>query len=112
MKIPKTANTVRFGVLSAALIKSTALFDPVRFGVLSAALINPTALFDPVLTHPDAVVVAVARDLTKSQTQAKWYGIPKARILYRAAVPIGHRRRLHPSSEWVTRRIGDQGHKA
>ncbi|KAK5014188.1 hypothetical protein LTR16_002618 [Cryomyces antarcticus] len=60
IRIPKTAN-------------------PVRFGVLSAALINPTALFDPVRTHPDAVIVPVAaRELAKAQAQATKYGIPRA----------------------------------
>ena len=59
--------------------KATKSANPVRFGILSAALINPTALFDTARTHPDAVVVAIAaRSLEKAQAQCKKYGIPDA----------------------------------
>jgi predicted dehydrogenase len=58
------------------IVKST---NPVRFGVLSAAGINPTALFAPIRTFPDAIVIAVsARNLAKAQAQAKKFGIPNA----------------------------------
>jgi predicted dehydrogenase len=50
---------------------------PLRIGVLSAAAINYTALFDPVESHPGAVVAAVAaRDVSRAQAQIKKYKLP------------------------------------
>lgn len=48
--------------------------EPLRIGVLSAALINPTALFDPIDTHPGVVLTALAaRTLPKAQAQIAKY---------------------------------------
>ncbi|KAI0344542.1 NAD(P)-binding protein [Trametopsis cervina] len=53
--------------------------NPLRFGILGAAAIAPEALIRPVISHPDAVVYAVAaRDLTRAQAFAKTHGIEKA----------------------------------
>ena len=51
---------------------------PVRFGILGAANIAPMALITPALSHPEAVVYAVAaRNLEKAQKFAKKHGIEK-----------------------------------
>ncbi|KAL2353474.1 NAD binding oxidoreductase [Cryomyces antarcticus] len=79
------------------------LFREVRFGVLSAALINPTALFDPVRTHPDAVIVPVAaRELAKAQAQATKYGIPRAYDIDAVYIPLPNS--LH--CEWAIKAMG------
>lgn len=51
--------------------------EPLRFGILGAANIAPIALIVPCLSHPDAVVTAVAaRSLDKAQMFAKKHDIP------------------------------------
>ncbi|EKM54182.1 uncharacterized protein PHACADRAFT_210000 [Phanerochaete carnosa HHB-10118-sp] len=51
----------------------------IRFGILGAANIAPAALLKPVLSHPEAVVYAVAaRSLEKAQAFARKHSIEKA----------------------------------
>lgn len=53
--------------------------QPLRFGVLSAASINFTALFDPIATHTGAVVSAIAaRDIQRAAAQIEKYGLSNA----------------------------------
>ncbi|KAK4926977.1 hypothetical protein LTR49_006134 [Elasticomyces elasticus] len=54
----------------AASIKKTK--SPLRLGVLGAAAINPSAIFDPVSTHPDIVISGIAaRSKAKAEAQIK-----------------------------------------
>lgn len=54
--------------------------SPLRIGVLSAANINYSALFDPVETHPDVTINAVAaRSLPKAQAQIAKYNLSSAK---------------------------------
>ena len=55
---------------------------PLGIGVLSAANINFTALFDPADSHRDVVVTAVgARSLAKAQAQIDKYNVTTAKAL-------------------------------
>ena len=52
---------------------------PIRFGILGAAKIAPNALITPAISHPEAVVSAVAaRDGKRAEVFAKKHGIPKS----------------------------------
>ncbi|KAK7682736.1 hypothetical protein QCA50_014119 [Cerrena zonata] len=51
----------------------------IKFGILGAAKIASTALISPAKTHPDVVVYGIAaRDLERAQVFAKKHGIEKA----------------------------------
>ncbi|KAM0261051.1 hypothetical protein ACHAQJ_002490 [Trichoderma viride] len=55
--------------------------DAIRLGVISAAAINFTALFDPVETHPGVVVVAIAaRSRAKAEAQVAKYKLDAAKV--------------------------------
>ena len=69
----------RYGVSSiAASTQKTS--TPLRLGVLGAAAINPSAIFDPVSTHPGVVISGIAaRDKARAEKQIKQYKLQHAR---------------------------------
>ena len=65
------------GKIKASLHKDG---SPLRMGVLSAAAINWTAIFDPVQTHPGVVLAGVAaRSLSKAEKQIADYQLTGAK---------------------------------
>ncbi|KAL7937631.1 hypothetical protein V8C35DRAFT_293047 [Trichoderma chlorosporum] len=55
--------------------------DAIKLGVLSAAGINFSAIFDPVQTHPGVVIAAIAaRSKAKAEAQVAKYGLSAAKV--------------------------------
>lgn len=55
--------------------------DAIKFGVISAAAINFTSIFDPVQTHQGAEIVAIAaRSRAKAEAQVAKYNLTAAKV--------------------------------